>query len=258
LTLVSVDTTTFYTKTDISVHLRTYHLSPRAKLRPRLLVTSRRLFRHPRSKSAPAKISWFLAAGPAWKQDNCRLSHPFLIIRKIGCRFPLSLRRRKASLTVDRLQQGEPSPFGSSSAQCKCGTLPILDPIEVTLFTGRPNGSKKKRRSCAILWWSLSYRGTQTPIVSISETKNRFVLSRVSLSETSQHWSSSWLVLPSISSSYHTRRSSCSKIGPCGCLGSSNLLAAKSTISSIKRFRSPFYWRKATYGFAGGACCSTE
>jgi len=32
-------------------------LSPRAKLRPRLHVTSGRLFRHPRSKSTPAKIS---------------------------------------------------------------------------------------------------------------------------------------------------------------------------------------------------------
>ena len=32
-------------------------LSPRAKVRPRLLVTSGRLFRHLRSKSAPAKIS---------------------------------------------------------------------------------------------------------------------------------------------------------------------------------------------------------
>jgi len=35
----------------------------------------------------------------------------------IGCPFPLSLRRTKASLAVDRLQQGEPSLFGSSSAQ---------------------------------------------------------------------------------------------------------------------------------------------
>jgi len=35
----------------------TASLSPRAKLRPPLLVTTRRLFRHPRSKSAPAKIS---------------------------------------------------------------------------------------------------------------------------------------------------------------------------------------------------------
>jgi len=35
----------------------TASLSPRAKLRPRLLVTSGRLFRHPRSKSAPAKMS---------------------------------------------------------------------------------------------------------------------------------------------------------------------------------------------------------
>ena len=36
---------------------------------------------------------------------------PFLIISKIGCPFPLSLRRTKASLAVDRLQQGEPSLF---------------------------------------------------------------------------------------------------------------------------------------------------
>ena len=36
----------------------TASLSPRAKLRPRLLVTSGRLFGHPRSKSAPAKISY--------------------------------------------------------------------------------------------------------------------------------------------------------------------------------------------------------
>jgi len=61
------------------------------------------------------------------------------------------------------------------------------------------------------------------------------------LSETSQRWYSSWLVLPSISSSYHTRRSTCSKIGPCGCTVSTNLLAAMSTISSMRRFRSPFY-----------------
>jgi len=77
---------------------------------------------------------------------------PFLIISKIGCPFPLSLRRRKSSLTVDRLQQGKPSLFGSSSAQCQCGTLPILVPIGVTLFTGRPHVSKKKMRSCAIPW----------------------------------------------------------------------------------------------------------
>ena len=54
-----------------------------------------------------------------------------------------------------------------------------------------------------------------------------------SLSETSQRRSSSWLVLPSIASSYHTRRS--------GCTRSSTLLAAESTISSIRHFRSPFY-----------------
>ena len=50
----------------------TASLSPRAKLRPRLLVTSGHLFCHPRSKSAPTKISKFLAAGPAWMQANCR------------------------------------------------------------------------------------------------------------------------------------------------------------------------------------------
>jgi len=85
----------------------------------------------------------------------------------------------KASLAVDRVQQGEPSLFGSSSAQFQCGTLLFLVPIGVPLFTGRPHGRKKKRRSCAILWWSLSYRGTQTPIVSLSETKDGFVLSGV-------------------------------------------------------------------------------
>jgi len=47
-----------------------------------------------------------------------------------------------------------------------------------------------------------------------------------------------------------TRRSACSKIGPCGCPGSSILLAARSTISSISRFHSPFYCRRAMYGFA--------
>ena len=40
-----------------AVAKHTASLSPRAKLRPLLLVTSGRLFRHPRSKSAPAKIS---------------------------------------------------------------------------------------------------------------------------------------------------------------------------------------------------------
>jgi len=69
---------------------------------------------------------------------------PFLIISKIGCPFPLSLRRRKASLTIDCLQQGEPSLFGSSSAQFQCGTLLFLVPIGVTLFIGRPHCSKKK------------------------------------------------------------------------------------------------------------------
>jgi len=107
---------------------------------------------------------------------------PFLIISKIGCPFPLSLRRRKASLTVDRVQQGEPSLFGSSSAQCQCGTLPFLVAIRVTLFTGRPHGSKKKRRSCAILRWSLSYRGMQTPV----KPKMDLYCRGFSLSETSQ------------------------------------------------------------------------
>jgi len=39
-----------------AVAMLTVSLSPRAKLRPRLLVTSGRLFRHLRSKSALAKI----------------------------------------------------------------------------------------------------------------------------------------------------------------------------------------------------------
>jgi len=81
---------------------------------------------------------------PGWLGSKLIVAYltPFLIIRKICCPFPLSLRRRKASLTVDRLQQGEPLLFGSSSAQFQCGTLPFLVPIRVTLFTGRPHGRK--------------------------------------------------------------------------------------------------------------------
>ena len=126
--------------------------SPRSKHRPRLLVTSRRLFRtrdpsQHRQRSLDSSRSGRLGS----KLIVAYLT-PFLIIRKIARPFPLSLRRRKASLTVDRVQQGEPSLFGSSSAQCQCGTLPFFVPIGVTLFTGRPLGSKKKRQSYAILW----------------------------------------------------------------------------------------------------------
>jgi len=42
--------------TPTAVAKLTASLSPRAMLRSRLLVTSGRLFRHPRSKPAPAKI----------------------------------------------------------------------------------------------------------------------------------------------------------------------------------------------------------
>lgn len=72
---------------------------------------------------------------------------PFLIIRLIGCPF-LSPFNKKVSFQSSFLQLGEPSLFGSSSAQC--GTPRFLVPIGFTLFTGRPHGSKK-RRSCAIL-----------------------------------------------------------------------------------------------------------
>jgi len=157
----------------------TASLSPRAMLRSRLLVTSGRLFRHPRSKSAPPKSLDSSRTGRLESKLIVAYLTPFLIISKIGCSFPLSLRRRKAYLTVDCLQQDEPSLFGSSSAQCQCGILPFLVPIRVTLFTGRPHGSMKERGSCAILRWFLSYRRTQTPIVSLSETKNGFLLSRV-------------------------------------------------------------------------------
>ena len=68
----------------------------------------------------------------------------FLIIRKIDCPFPLSLRRRKASLTVDRLQQGEPSLFGSSSAQCQCGTLPFWFPLVLPCLQVDPTAARKK------------------------------------------------------------------------------------------------------------------
>jgi len=166
---------------------------------------------------------------------------PFLIISKIGYPSPFSLRRRKASLTIDRLQQGEPSLFGSSSTQCQCGILPFLVPIRVTLFTGRPHGSMKKVDLVLYCGGLFPTEARKPPLCPLVKPKMDLYCRGFSLSETSQRCSSSWLVLPSISSSYHTRRSACSKIGPCGCPGSSNLLAARSTISSIRRFRSPFY-----------------
>lgn len=79
----------------------TASLSARTKLRPRLLVATddikSALFRHPRSKSAPASID---SSRPAWKQATCCLSHS------------------------PATWKGEPSLFGSSSAQC--GTLPFF------------------------------------------------------------------------------------------------------------------------------------
>jgi len=126
-------------------------LSPRAKIWPRQLVTSGRLFRHPRSKSAPAKISWFLAAGPAWKQANCRLSHPFLIIRNIGCPFPLSLRRTKASLAVDRLQQGEPSLFDRLLPNVNVVPSRFWFPLGLPCLQVVPMAARKKAILCYTL-----------------------------------------------------------------------------------------------------------
>ena len=130
----------------------TASLSPRAMLRTRLLFTSH-AFSVTRDPNQHRQRS-INSSRPGWLGSKLIVDYltPFLIISKICCPFPLSLRRRNASLTVDRVQQGEPSLFGSSSAQYQCGTLPFLVPIGVTLFTGRPHGSKKKRRSCAILW----------------------------------------------------------------------------------------------------------
>jgi len=47
-----------------------------------VLEFSSAFFRRPRSKSAMAKISWFLAAEPVWKQATCRLSHPLSLRRR--------------------------------------------------------------------------------------------------------------------------------------------------------------------------------
>jgi len=128
----------------------TASLSPRAKLQPRLLVTSS-AFSVTRDSSQHRQIS-LGSSRPVRLGSKLIVAYlpPFLIIGKIACPFPLSLRRWKESLTVDRVQQGEPSLFRSSSAHCQCGTLPVLFPIGVTLFTGLPHGSNKKRRSCAI------------------------------------------------------------------------------------------------------------
>ena len=154
----------------------TTSLSPRAKLRPRMLVTSRRLFRHPRSKSSPAKISYFLAAEPAWKQANCRLSHP------------LSLRRRKASLIVDRVQQGEPSLFGSSSWP-NVNVVPSrfwfplgLPCLQVDLIAKRKKGDLVPYSGD--VFPTEAHKAPSCPLV---KPKMDLYCSGFSLSETSQH-----------------------------------------------------------------------
>jgi len=92
----------------------TASLSPRVKLQTRLLVTSgpdRDPSQH-RQRSLDSS-----RPGRLGRKLIVAYLTPFLIIRKIGCPFPLSLRRKKASLTVDRVEQGEPSLFRSSSTQ---------------------------------------------------------------------------------------------------------------------------------------------
>ena len=111
---------------------------------------------------------------------------PFLIISKIGCPFPLSRRRRKASLTVDRFQQGEPSLFGSSSAQCQCGTLPFLVPIRVTFLQVDPMAARKK--GDLVLYYSGLFptEAREPPSCPIVKPKKDLYCRGFSLSETSQ------------------------------------------------------------------------
>lgn len=71
----------------------TASLSPRAKLRPRLLVTSGRLFPSPEIQVSTGK-DLLIPRGRLGSKLPVAYLTPFLIISKIGCPFPLSLRRR--------------------------------------------------------------------------------------------------------------------------------------------------------------------
>ena len=57
-------------------------------------------------------------------------------------------------------------------------------PLNLACLQVDPMAAKKK--GDLVLYFGDLYRGTQTPIVSLSETKNGFVLSGFSLNETSE------------------------------------------------------------------------
>ena len=126
----------------------TASLSARAKLRPRLLVASGRLIPSPEIQVSTGK-DLLIPRGRAGLEASYRK----LLATRFYARpaaYPIGLEASYLSPISPGTLKGEPSLFGSSSAQC--GTLPFFGfhPIGFTLFTGRPHGSKK-RRSCAIL-----------------------------------------------------------------------------------------------------------
>ena len=112
---------------------------------------------------------------------------PFLIISKIGCPFPLSLRRRKASHTVDRVQQGQPSIFVSYSAQCQCGTLPFLVPIGLPCLQVDPVGARKKGDLVLYSGDLFPTEARKPPSCTLLKPKMDLYCWGFSLSETSEH-----------------------------------------------------------------------
>ncbi|WJX77989.1 hypothetical protein P8452_61253 [Trifolium repens] len=93
----------------------TASLSPRAKLRPRLLVTSGRLFPSPEIQVSTGK-DLLIPRGRLGSKLPVAYLTPFLIISKIGCPFPLSLRRRSHSVN----RKGKPT-HPSAPLVDRCG-----------------------------------------------------------------------------------------------------------------------------------------
>ena len=112
----------------------TASLSARAKLRPRLLVASGRLIPSPEIQVSTGK-DLLIPRGRAGLEASYRK----LLATRFYARpaaYPIGLEASYLSPISPGTLKGEPSLFGSSSAQC--GTLPFFGfhPIGFTLFTG--------------------------------------------------------------------------------------------------------------------------
>jgi hypothetical protein len=126
----------------------TASLSARTKLRPRLLVASGRLIPSPEIQVSTGKdlliprgragleASYLSPISPPFSNTLCRFAKHRLDKKRCGKRSLPSFSWVSLRFLDHLLPNAVPSRF--------------LVPIGFTLFTGRPNGSKK-RRSCAIL-----------------------------------------------------------------------------------------------------------